>query len=126
MRNLSKSKLMAYRQCPKRLWLEIHHPELRADSAATEASFAIGHQVGDIARQATEKAVAEALAPLVAGAVEAIKARVEGELLGRLDNFARTELPAHLTAHAEQIVWRVVPTIAEDLVKEEIKRLTSE
>ena len=86
----------------------------------------IDRLVGDIARQATEKAVAEALAPLVAGAVEAIKARVEGELLGRLDNFARTELPARLTAHAEQIVWRVVPTIAEDLVKEEIKRLTSE
>jgi hypothetical protein len=51
VRNLSKSKLLAFRQCPKRLWLEIHRPELRADSAATEASFAIGHQVGDIARR---------------------------------------------------------------------------
>jgi len=47
---LSKSKLMAYRQCPKRLWLEIHHPELREDSASAQASFNIGHQVGDIAR----------------------------------------------------------------------------
>lgn len=86
----------------------------------------IDRLVGDIARQATEKAVADALAPLLGGAVEAVKARVEGELLGRLDNFARTELPARLSAHAEQIVWRVVPTIAEDLVKEEIKRLTAE
>jgi len=51
VRNLSKSKLLAFRQCPKRLWLEIHHPELRADSAATEASFAVGHQVGDVARR---------------------------------------------------------------------------
>lgn len=51
MRNLSKSKLLAFRQCPKRLWLEIHRSELRADSAATEASFAVGHQVGDIARR---------------------------------------------------------------------------
>ena len=51
MRTLSKSKLLAYRQCPKRLWLEIHRPELREDSAATEASFTVGHQVGDIARQ---------------------------------------------------------------------------
>lgn len=50
MRTLSKSRLLAYRQCPKRLWLEIHHPEYRADSAATRASFATGHQVGDIAR----------------------------------------------------------------------------
>lgn len=51
MRNLSKSKLLAYRQCPKRLWLEIHKAELREDSAATQASFNIGHQVGDIARR---------------------------------------------------------------------------
>lgn len=51
MRNLSKSKLIAYRQCHKRLWLEVHRPELREDSAATQASFKVGHTVGDIARQ---------------------------------------------------------------------------
>lgn len=51
MRNFSKSKLLALRQCPKRLWLEIHRPDLREDSAATQASFQIGHQVGDIARR---------------------------------------------------------------------------
>jgi hypothetical protein len=51
MRNLSKSKLLAYRQCPKRLWLEIHQPALRSDSTATQASFAMGNQVGEIARQ---------------------------------------------------------------------------
>ena len=50
MRNLSKSKLIAYRQCPKRLWLEVHHPKLRDDSAATQASFAVGNIVGDMAR----------------------------------------------------------------------------
>jgi hypothetical protein len=50
MRSFSKSKLMALRQCPKRLWLEIHQPELRDDSSATEMSFRIGHQVGDIAQ----------------------------------------------------------------------------
>jgi hypothetical protein len=47
---LSKSRLMAFRQCPKRLWLEVHQPHLREDSSATEASFAAGHEVGDIAR----------------------------------------------------------------------------
>lgn len=51
MRNLSKSKLIAYSQCPKRLWLEIHRSELREDSAATQAIFAVGNAVGDIARQ---------------------------------------------------------------------------
>jgi len=51
MRNLSKSKLIAFRQCPKRLWLEIHHPELREDSSSTQANFEVGYAVGDIARQ---------------------------------------------------------------------------
>jgi hypothetical protein len=49
--NLSKSKLVAYRQCPRRLWLEIHRPELRQDSTATLASFASGYAVGDVARR---------------------------------------------------------------------------
>jgi hypothetical protein len=51
MRILSKSKLLAFRQCPKRLWLEIHRPTLRQDSASTRASFEVGYQVGDVARQ---------------------------------------------------------------------------
>jgi hypothetical protein len=51
MRNFSKSKLIAFRQCPKRLWLEIHRPQLREDSANTEASFQVGYAVGDVARK---------------------------------------------------------------------------
>ncbi len=51
MRHLSKSKLMAFRQCPKRLWLEIHRPDLREDSSATQARFQTGYQVGDIAQK---------------------------------------------------------------------------
>lgn len=51
MKTLSKSKLLAYRQCHKRLWLEIHRPDLRADSVQAEASFAVGHAVGEIAKK---------------------------------------------------------------------------
>lgn len=47
---LSKSKILAYLQCPKRLWLEVHQPESRTDSGATTASFATGHAVGDASR----------------------------------------------------------------------------
>lgn len=50
-RYLSKSKIIAFRQCPRRLWLEIHRPELRVDSAATQTSFSVGHTVGEIARK---------------------------------------------------------------------------
>lgn len=50
-RDLSKSKLIAFRQCRKRLWLEVHRPQLREDSKATQAIFKTGHQVGAIAQQ---------------------------------------------------------------------------
>jgi hypothetical protein len=49
-RVLSKSKLIAYRQCPKRVWLEVHRPDLREDSAPAQARFDSGNQVGDVAR----------------------------------------------------------------------------
>ena len=42
---------MAYRQCPKRLWLEVHKPELREDSDETQMRFEVGYQVGDIAKR---------------------------------------------------------------------------
>ena len=51
MRQLSKSKIIAYRQCAKRLWLEVHRPALRVDSEETLARFQVGYQVGDVARR---------------------------------------------------------------------------
>ncbi|UVO37630.1 DUF2779 domain-containing protein [Bradyrhizobium arachidis] len=51
MQNLSKSKLLAFRQCPKRLWLEVNRPNVREDTSVTEAGFQMGREVGEIARQ---------------------------------------------------------------------------
>lgn len=48
---LSKSKVIAFRQCPKRLWLSKHRPELALNSSASEATFAAGHVIGEIARK---------------------------------------------------------------------------
>ena len=48
---LSKSRLLSSLQCAKRVWLEVHRPELRADSSATAASFAAGNEVGAVARR---------------------------------------------------------------------------
>lgn len=50
MEFLSKSKIMAYRQCPKRLWLEVHRPELRAEDFGSKARFQVGNLVGKIAQ----------------------------------------------------------------------------
>ncbi len=51
---LSKSRYMAGLQCPKRLYLEIHQPELAAETdAATQAVFDMGARVGTLARETT-------------------------------------------------------------------------
>lgn len=51
MHTLSKSKIIAFRQCPKRLWLEIHRPDEMKYDLAVKKAFAIGHQVGAIAQK---------------------------------------------------------------------------
>ena len=47
---LSKSRIAAWRQCPKRLWLQIHRPDLLEVSADTNRGFQIGYEVGDVAQ----------------------------------------------------------------------------
>ena len=51
MPRLSKSRIMSSLQCLKRVHLEINHPELARFSKSTEAAFALGHEVGDVAVQ---------------------------------------------------------------------------
>lgn len=51
MRTFSKSKLLALRQCPKRLWLEVHRPDLCEYSPEIDVRFQTGFQVGKIARR---------------------------------------------------------------------------
>jgi hypothetical protein len=56
---LSKSRLISAAQCPKKVHLEKHHPELGVITAQMESAFAGGHEVGDIAQQlyGTEESV---------------------------------------------------------------------
>ena len=51
MHTLSKSKILAYCHCPRRLWLEIHEPQACCASTDTEARFRAGQRVGEIARR---------------------------------------------------------------------------
>jgi len=48
---LSKSRLLAYLQCPKRLWLSVHRQDLARYSPAARQGFETGHLVGEVARQ---------------------------------------------------------------------------
>lgn len=48
---LSKSRLLLHRQCPKRLWLKLHRPELEEVGDGNQARFATGTYVGEVAQQ---------------------------------------------------------------------------
>ncbi|MXX40756.1 MAG: DUF2779 domain-containing protein [Gemmatimonadetes bacterium] len=47
---LSKSKVMAGRQCEKRLWLEVRRHDLIEHGPDVEQRFAVGHDVNNVAR----------------------------------------------------------------------------
>ena len=69
MIRLSKSKLMSAPQCPKRLHLEVRHPELKKFSPNTETVFATGHRVGALGREVQDgSAYLEAIGPASAHA----------------------------------------------------------
>ena len=46
---LSKSKYCQLWQCPKLLWLEANHPELKTEDASREARMVAGNEIGDLA-----------------------------------------------------------------------------
>jgi hypothetical protein len=47
---LSKSRLLAYRQCPKRLWLFVHRREPEAVTEQATLAFGHGHDIGAVAQ----------------------------------------------------------------------------
>ena len=46
---LSKSRITAFEQCPKKLWLSVHRRDLAETQSQSELRFAVGHKVGAIA-----------------------------------------------------------------------------
>ena len=47
---LSKSRIVAWRQCPKRLWLQVHNHDLLEVSDGAGRTFQIGYEVGEVAQ----------------------------------------------------------------------------
>lgn len=46
---LSKSRIAAFEQCPRRLWLQTHRKDLTVIDEGTQAKFRTGNLVGDVA-----------------------------------------------------------------------------
>ena len=47
---LSKSRILAWRQCPKRLWLQTYRRDLLETADNFQQTFEIGFEVGNVAR----------------------------------------------------------------------------
>lgn len=67
---LSKSRITAFEQCPKRLWLSVHHPELGTFDSSSKARLAAGNDVGDVACQLHPEGVMVEAEPNLAAALE--------------------------------------------------------
>lgn len=50
MTGLSKSRILAHRQCPRRLWLQTYRPELAEEDAGVTTRMSAGTQAGEVAR----------------------------------------------------------------------------
>jgi len=48
---LSKSRITAWRQCPKRLWLQIYRKDLLEESDEIKRAYQIGNEIGEIAQR---------------------------------------------------------------------------
>lgn len=126
-RTLSKSKLMAFRQCPRRLWLEVHRPELRTDSQAAQARFNAGYEVGEVAQRLYDPA----------GSGVLIDAQKEGyaEALARTRQLLGTNQPVFEAGFSadgtvafadvmlpvnqdDQLAWRMVEVKSSTAVKD--------
>lgn len=75
---LSKSKITAFEQCPKRLWLLVHRRDLAEQDERAEARFATGHEVGAVARALLPDGVMVEAEPDLAAALATTRALLDG------------------------------------------------
>jgi hypothetical protein len=124
VRTLSKSKLVAFRQCAKRLWLEVHRPGLAEVSSRSAAIFRTGHQVGDIARALYDPADEGALIDLQGDGVRVALEKTQALLQARKPVFEPGFSAVGGLAFADvllpvgQDAWRMVEVKASTSVKD--------
>ncbi|WP_254620841.1 DUF2779 domain-containing protein [Sphingomonas sp. CL5.1] len=74
---LSKSKITMFEQCPKRLWLSVHRPDMAEQDDGAEARFATGHEVGAVACALLPDGVMIEAEPDLAAALAATRALLD-------------------------------------------------
>ena len=127
MKTLSKTRLLEFHQCPKRLWLQLHAPELREDSKGTTSGFVIGNQVGELARRLYDPHGKGTLISVLEGGFERAFARTAsllsssgpifeaGFTAGGATSFADVMLPVRKSGKR---AWRMVEVKSSASVKD--------
>ena len=127
MRVLSKSRLLAFRQCPKRLWLETYRRDLSTDAVGAGARLTAGQAVGDAARTIYDpEEVGELVDVAVLGMDGAVKRTEEllglrrpifegGFVGGTASSFADVLLPIETNGKR---AWRMVEVKSATTVKD--------
>lgn len=121
---LSKSKIMAGMQCPKRLYLSVHQPVASPTDAATQATFNQGHAVGieaqktfangvlvDAPYYAPDEALAQTASAIERGALTIYEAAfLHEEVLVRVDILHRASTSA---------AWQIIEVKSTTEVKQQ-------
>lgn len=127
MRVLSKSKIMSYLQCHKRLWLEVHRQDMNDVSASMQMGFDIGNQVGLVARRLYDpKEKGIVFQPMIQGIDEVVIQTKEflssrhpifeaGFQVNGVRSFIDVMLPARRNG---QRVWNMIEVKSSSEIKE--------
>ena len=127
MRALAKSKLLAYRQCHRRFWLEIHRPGQAENSASTEMTFQHGNNVGELARKLYDPGAKGILIDIKVDGLEGAFAKTREALSrpspvfeagftgGGALSFADVMLPIK---RAGKLLWRMIEVKSSTAIKD--------
>lgn len=115
-RGLSKSKILAGMQCPKRLYLSVYQPEL-ADHSGNEIAFATGNQFGEFARSLYPGGVLVEQGDDLSGALETTRALMA-------DDAVRTIFEATFAHEGTLVRVDVLEKTALGVVLTEVKSST--
>ena len=112
---------------PKRLWLDVFHPELNVQSLRSEKAFRAGHQVGEIARRIYDPEQSGNLIDLVPGRLDSAFSETIELLKGRRPIFEAGFSAAGAHAFADVMLpegctcrkfWRMVEVKSTTSVKD--------
>ncbi|QJR05687.1 DUF2779 domain-containing protein (plasmid) [Sphingobium yanoikuyae] len=122
MTGLSKSRIAAFEQCPRRLWLKVHSPEAGEIGAVQERIQQAGHDVGDLACAQYPGGIMVEAVPNLAAAVRQTRELIEADHGGPI--FEATFAHEGVVVRADILLpdgtggWQVIEVKSSSQVKD--------